>query len=118
MNCSKIYSPANTFIFSLDRRDLDKNFVQIPFNLREEIDINSFVENTNGAKGYKLTGIVSYYTPENKYVCFSMSPVDRKWYFYNDDKVNEVNINNIISFHNMNNQFVPCILAYKRKVGN
>ena len=77
---SKIFSPPNTFIFSLDRKNIDKNLIQIPFIINDSINISNFIESKNLSGKYQLTGIVSFYKNEDKYISFCMSPVDKKWY--------------------------------------
>ena len=108
-----IYCSPNNFIFSLDRKDLDQNLLNIQFNIEEKINISNFVYNKACLTQYQLIGIVSYSTTENKYVSFCMSPVDSQWYMYNDENVQMIQLNQIISFHNINRQYIPCLLAYK-----
>jgi ubiquitin C-terminal hydrolase len=108
-----IYCSPNNFIFSLDRKDLDQNLLNIQFNIEEKININNFVYNKGCLTQYQLIGIVSYSTTENKYVSFCMSPVDSQWYMYNDENVQMIQLNQIISSHNINRQYIPCLLAYK-----
>ena len=108
-----IYSSSNIFIFSLDRKDLDSKFLQIPFIIDEKIEITNFLEMIDSPQYYQLTGIVSYYNKENKYVSFCMSPVDKQWYLFNDEKVSQTEIIQVIDLHNSKKEFIPCLLAYK-----
>ena len=112
---SKIYSP-NYFIFSLNRGNFDTNLMKIPFNLEQEIDISKLLDNPQSYKKFELIGVVSISTAENKkYVCFGRSPVNYKWYLYNDDHSAEnTDINNVVSVHN-SGQYIPCILMYQCK---
>ena len=112
---SKIYSP-NYFIFSLNRGNFDTNLMKIPFNLEQEIDISKLLDNPQSYKKFELIGVVSISTAENKkYVCFGRSPVNYKWYLYNDDHSAEnTDINNVINAHN-SGQYIPCILMYQCK---
>ena len=114
-NYSKIYSSPNMFIFSLNRGDLNNNsLIQIPFYIEDKLNISSFLENKQAPNLYELTGIVSLCFQQNKYiyVSFCKSPVDHQWYCYNDENINPVNLNYIMNAHN-NNNYIPCILAYK-----
>ena len=118
MLCLKrIFNTPNTFIFLLDRGvnfDNVNNLLYLPFKIEEEIDLdNNYIMNQKSSKRYKLTGIVSIFLKEKKYVSYCISPISKEWYFYNDEKVEDADINNIIQVHNIAQQFVPCVLAYK-----
>jgi ubiquitin C-terminal hydrolase len=118
LNKSQIYSSPNTFIFSLDRKNLDQNYLNIPFNLTEKINLNNYIENKDLPTNYQLIGVLSFYVNENKYISFCLSPVDKKWYVYNDEKVEPTNINSIIQLHNFGKKFIPCLLVYKSVTQN
>ena len=119
---SKFFCSSNFFVFSLDRNDLDEKYMKIPFFIDEEINVSNYMEKKSKTKGiplqFKLIGIVSFNTIEQKYISFCMSPVDGHWYVYNDEKIVESDIKLIINLHNnnINNNldFIPCILVYKR----
>ena len=112
---TRIYSSPFYFIFSLNRGNPDQNLLSINFLIQEEIDISPFLENKNSISKYDLIGIVSISIKENfKYVCFGRSPVDKKWYLYNDEKVDEVILAQVIQLNN-NMEYVPCILLYQYK---
>ena len=113
---SKIFSPANIFIFSLNRKNLDQNLMKIPFKIDNEIDIGNFMEMKGFQSQYELIGIVSFYTAQQKYISICMSPVDNRWYIYNDESIQSIPLKIAIDYHNgENSQFIPCILAYKSK---
>ena len=112
---TRIYSSPFYFIFSLNRGNPDQNLLGINFLIQDEIDISPFLENKNSISKYDLIGIVSISIKENfKYVCFGRSPVDKKWYLYNDEKVNEVILAQVTQLNN-NMEYVPCILLYQYK---
>ena len=108
---NKIYYSPSYFVFSLNREG-NPNLLNVPFLLENYIDIDPFLEYKQSYKKYEIHAIVSFSRNENKYVCFGQSPVDKQWYLYNDEKVDIININNVLNFHN-NNAYVPCILLYK-----
>ena len=118
LNKSQIYSSPNTFIFSLDRKNLDQNYMNIPFNLTEKLNLNNYIENKDSPTNYQLIGVLSFYVNENKYISFCLSPVDKMWYVYNDEKVEPTNINSIIQLHNFGKKFIPCLLVYKSVTQN
>ena len=108
-----IYSSPLSFIFSLNRGNLDQNLLNINFQVEEYIDISQFIENPKSISKYSLCGIVSISTKENnQYVCFGKSPADKQWYLYNDENVTDTNINDIIHSNNKH-EYIPCILLYQ-----
>ena len=108
---TSIYSSPINFIFILNRGMPDQHLLNINFILEEKIDIGKFLENQKAYNKYELSGVVSFSVNENKYVCFGKSPVDNQWYLYNDDKVANTNINEVLN-NNNNMQYIPCILLY------
>ena len=51
---------------------------------------------------------------EKKYVAFSKSSIDKKWYLYNDSEVQPVIFKFILESHNhCFNFYTPCILFYE-----
>ena len=109
---SRIYSPPNVFIFLLDRGiDFNQNNNHIPFIVEEKINLGNYIIKKNTPIQYGLTGIVSFNLQEQKYVSYCQSPIDSKWYLYNDEKVNLVCCQDILN--NKNCKDIPCILYYK-----
>ena len=113
-NTSKIYCSPNAFIFSLDRKYLDNNYLNIPFYVQEKIDLNNFIEYDKAPKQYILIGIVSFGRQEKDYVSFCMSPVDKQWYYYCNENIQNAQLNTILNIHNNNMAYIPCILLYMR----
>ena len=109
---NKIFSSPLYFILSLNRGNEDKNLLNIYFKIEEFIDIGQYLENKKSFSRYGLTGIVSYHMNNNSYVCFGKSPVDKQWYLYNDDKVENCSIYEIINYNN-GKGYIPCILTYQ-----
>ena len=113
---SKIFVTSHTIIFSLNRGEFEKdNLINIPFIIEEQINLRFFLEKKEYLSLYELNGIVSI-TQENnnfKYVSFCKSPVDHNWYLYNDENVHQLELNEIIMYHNARKLYIPCILSYK-----
>ena len=89
-NKSKIYKSPKTLIIILDRN----NVSEIKFEFKEEIDISQFVIDADKEKSmYTLYGIISDIGHNNKkeFVAVCKSPVDDKWYRYNNSIVKEIN---------------------------
>ena len=62
---------------------------------------------------YVLNGIVFYDTKKNKYNSLSCSPVDKIWYLYDDEDVQEIKLETFIHSYNKNtNSYIPCVLVY------
>ena len=57
---------------------------------------------------------MSYFSKTNSYISFCRSPVDNQWYLYNNENVEQKNINQIINLHNDQKQYIPCALIYKK----
>ena len=112
---SKIFCPSNFFIFSLDRKDLNQSYIKIPFFVEDKLNLTNFIDNNKVPSNYQLMGIVSFYKKEQKYISFCLSPVDNQWYLYNDEKIQQIQIDSILNCHNNNSnmQYIPCILIYK-----
>lgn len=116
LTISKIYSSPNIFLFLLNRgTDFDgkNNLLDIHFHIDDKINLNKYIENNNVPNKYELTGIISIYRKEKKYVCFCISPVDKLWYYYNDEIIKQTDIQNVINKHNNYDELIPCILFYK-----
>ena len=110
-NTSKIFSSPFVFIFSLNRGNMDQNLLSVRFIIEEKINLVEYVENKQGPKFYELNGIVSINMYDKRYVSCCKSPVDQQWYFYNNERIQKLDVNVIINNHN-NNNFIPCLLIY------
>lgn len=113
---SSIYRSSKILTFLLDRGDFDEEKLKIPFNLEEEINLDSKIEDYNSPKKYELFGVVSVYinSNEKKYVSFCKcnSFKDKLWFYFNDEKVELIQQEKLVEENN-NKTFIPCILFYK-----
>ena len=113
---SKIYSPPNNLIIMLDRQK--NNIYNIKLNFGETIDITQYAICKDGSRWiYNLYGVITYIdqkTSDSYFVASCKSPVDNKWYRYNDDIVNPINDiqNEVINFG------TPYILFYQKQNKN
>jgi ubiquitin C-terminal hydrolase len=110
---SKIYCSPNTFIFLLNRGNMDQNLMKIRFLLENKIHIKNYIDMKDAFSLYQLNGVVSIDLKHNKYVSFCMSPVDHNWYLYNDEEIELLDINQVLNFHNNSGHYIPCILVYQ-----
>ena len=112
---SRIYSSPNALILILNRGNDNEYNIKLDFN--ETLDLTQFVElKDNPQMIYNLYGIITQVEEsESKsyFISFCKSPINNKWYKYNDAIVNLVGDvqKEIINFGN------PIILFYQ-KCGN
>ena len=109
---SDICNVRDILIFSLNRGNLKENLLNIPFNLEYMVDLKSFITNSNSPKIYDLIGIVSVYKKEQNYNYVAFCKSDNHWFLFEDEKINEIRLDFILSWHNTHN-YIPCILAYQ-----
>ena len=114
---TQIYSSPNIFLFLLnleDKNEDDDEYKNINFILEKKINIGNYIENKYGPSIYELNGIVLFNKKRKKYVTLSISPVDYKWYLYNDDKVEQFDYDDFMEYIYKNNiEYQPRTLLYK-----
>ena len=108
----KIYSCPNHLILVITKNE--KNDIKLVIN--EIIDITEFIiqkEKDLPKITYSLYGLISRIKKENSnpyYISSCKSPIDLKWYRYNNDEVTPIN--------NIQKEVIcygkPCILFYKK----
>ena len=108
---SKIFSCPNVLVLILNRGK--NNIYNVKLNFEEIIDITKFVSVNEGQVVYNLTGVITHYGqsgPNAHFLAFCKSPVNNRWYRYNDAVVTDVKDvkKDIINFGN------PYILFYKK----
>ena len=74
--------------------------------------MKKYIKNNNINKNYELNGIVFFDINKNKYNALCVSPVDKKWYLYDDENVELSNFQNYINLYLNNKNFIPHILLY------
>ena len=113
---SKIYNPPKILLVLIDRGiNLNQNnqSLKVPFLVEEKINLNNFIENRSAQMNYELNGIISISVCDKKYVVSCKSYIDNQWYYYNDEKVQPIQFNNVLKSNNNNTYYIPCILIYK-----
>ena len=127
INCSQysetysstnILQAPNILIFSLNRGDLNDEYnqlVKIPFFFEENLDLTSIIKRpVSNMMNYTLTGIVSLFKEGNKWLFVSFCKShDQQWYFYHDENIHQMQLNNILEMHVNNAYYIPCILLYR-----
>ena len=118
MNSIKqIYSPPNYFIFTFNwffDDGIEQNKVNnVKLQLKSEyIQLEPFIINNINEGIYGIIGIVSYSATDKKFIAYYLSPVDNKWYYCNDEKVDEITFDEI-KRRNDNGYEKPFILFCK-----
>ena len=108
---SLIYSSPNVLVLILNRGK--NNIYNIKLNFTETIDITDYVTQKDGQLIYNLYGVITHYGqsgPSAHFLAFCKSPINNKWYRYNDAAVTDVNNlqTDVINFGN------PYILFYQK----
>ena len=112
---SKIYVSPNYLIIILNRGKGNIYHVKLDFSL--QIDITDFVEFQNERTIYDLYGVITHIGesgPNAHFIASCKSPIDNKWYRYNDAMVTPINNmqTEVIDFG------VPYILFYEKHKDN
>ena len=112
------YEINDKIIFMLDHDpgfDSDNFSFNIDFKIDEKIDLEKYMLNPNPNSKFELTCIISAEIKEKKYVCFSKSFINGKWYLYSDEYTEEKNnIGDIIKDHGNKRKYIPFILMYNK----
>jgi ubiquitin C-terminal hydrolase len=111
---TQIYSSPNIFIFLLNLENKDRENADVNFILEKHINLGNFIENKIGPSKYDLNEIVFLNKIKKKYISLCLSPVDNRWYLYDDEKVELTDYDNFIQQENNNTlNYQPFILLYK-----
>ena len=106
----KLYNSPKILILIFDRENFSQN-IKLDFSL--ELDLTSYFYEQNTSHKYKLIGVASYIIKDMKnlfFISHCLSPIDNKWYTYNDLIVNEV-----YDFKSqILNQGLPYLLFYQK----
>ena len=110
-NTNKIYSTPQVLILILNRGKNNMNNINLEFY--EKIDITQFVLFRNTPQVFNLYAVIAHtgeIGPNAHYVASCKSPIDNKWYRYDDSFVNYINndLNEVINFG------TPYILFYHK----
>ena len=90
--CSKIFLSPNILIIIIEREKYSQTPIKLDFT--ETIDITEFVLEKEASKLiYNLYAVITSINNEksNNFVASCKSPIDNKWYRYDDEKVYPIN---------------------------
>ena len=116
ISTKQIYSLPNYLIFTFNWYFEDENEQKKINNINlqiksEYIQLNTFI--MNNSNDYIIIGIVSYFEANKKFIVYYLSLVDNKWYFCNDEKVDEVKFDEILERNDNTFENKPYILFCK-----
>ena len=89
---SKIFTSPNVLIIILNRGKGNVYKIKLDFGL--QMDISDFVLLKDGKQIYNLYGVITHLGksgPDAHFIASCKSPVDNKWYRYNDAFVDPIN---------------------------
>ena len=78
------------------------------------INIDKYVNEKNKDANYELIGVIAHIGPSSMgghFIAYCKSPVDKKWYCYNDAQVTEC----ADPENDINSKGIPYVLFYQRK---
>ena len=109
-----LYSPPLILILELNRGKGIQFKVKLDFNL--ELDLTNFIQakSNNEIIIYDLIGVVTHMGEvgaNGHFVATCKSPIDGRWYKYNDDLVYSINDFN----YEVLNKAMPYILFYQKR---
>ena len=112
---NKIFSTPQSLILILNRGK--NNMYNVKLEFYETIDISQFVLSKDTPQIFDLYAVITHIGesgPNAHFVASCKSPVDNKWYRYNDAFVNPIEnvLNDVINFG------TPYILFYQKTYNN
>ena len=112
-DCTKsIIKTPTIFAFLIDRKNFDKNLMDINFVIDEKINLRPYMYYSCNNVDYQLKAIVSIFIIENKYINFVK--IENIWYAFDDKKIQKVEYDDIFNTHRESSiQHIPCILIYE-----
>ena len=112
-DCTKsIIKTPTIFAFLIDRKNFDKNLMDINFVIDEKINLRPYMYYSCNNVDYQLKAIVSIFIIENKYINFVK--IENIWYAFDDKNIQKVEYDDIFNTHRESSiQHIPCILIYE-----
>ena len=108
---TNLYTSPNIFIFLLNLEEA-KNDENINFIIDRKINLEKYIETDRTPTNYELTGVIFKDMEENKYKAFCLSPVDKRWYIYDDEKVALIDYDTFMEEYESSIKYKPCVLLY------
>ena len=114
--CTKsIINTPKIFAFLLDRKNFDKNLMEINFEIDEKINLHPYMDYSEKNIEYQLKAIVSIHA--DRYINFVK--IENIWYAFDDKKIQIVEHDVIFKPHREGSiKHIPCILFYEFVTNN
>ena len=113
MQISNYYTLPPYLIIILNRGT--GNMYKVGFHIDEFIYLQNFAEYEKNNNSYYLNGVIVHLGPSGEsghFIAYCVSPIDHKWYLYNDSIVTLCDQTNI--GQQINQKGIPYILFYKK----
>ena len=113
MQISTFYTLPPYLIIILNRGK--GNMYNVGFYIEEYIKLQNFAEFDKNICSYYLNSVIVHLGPSGEsghFIAYCVSPIDHKWYLYNDSIVTLCDQNNI--GQQINQKGIPYILFYKK----
>ena len=113
MQISNYYTLPHYLIIILNRGT--GNMYKVGFYIEEFIYLQNFAEYDKNNNSYYLNGVIVHLGPSGEsghFIAYCVSPIDHKWYLYNDSIVTLCDQTNI--GQQINQKGIPYILFYKK----
>ena len=110
---STFYTMPRYLIIILNRGK--GNQFNVNFYIEENIILNNFAEFKNDCYSYNLNSVIVHLGPSGEsghFIAYCVSPIDHKWYLYNDSIVTLCDQKDIGK--QINSKGIPYILFYKK----
>jgi ubiquitin carboxyl-terminal hydrolase 2/21 len=124
---NKIYKHPEVFVMILNRgKGLE---FEVEFEYPKTFKLNNYInfennenyKNNNEIIEYELISVISHLgesSMSGHFIAYCKSPVNKKWYLYNDSIVTEANNNFNLLNNNNNSKSIPYVLFYQIKKNN
>ena len=90
ISTNRIYTSPNIFVLILNRGK--NNIYSVKMSYPPILEIDKYIEKKVGPHRYELIGVITHLGlsgPNGHFIAYAKSPIDEKWYQYNDEKVKE-----------------------------
>ena len=117
---SNICLTQNLLIFlfrGLEKKDIRNKLIsnKIHIKIEENIDLSQFIEiKIDSFTKYTLHGLILFDTEKLEYLAYCVSPIDSKWYKYNNGSIEQIQPSDLNNFRNFYDyKLYPAILFYR-----
>ena len=95
----------------IDNQKLRNHNIEIKID--EILDLSSLINDKSHKNIYRINGMIFYDPEKIEYMPFSVNPINKKWYYYEKDQINQYELKDINNKEFLKKRY-PVILFYKR----